>query len=138
MPRWVRNLVQGTSLPREHDLISESTTLDLQCIAWIMDTADDNEVRKTTMTLLMSVTCLAEIVQVKYQQEAKVPNWAHHFTFHALSLDPLPPAPTVVDCLKIIAIDLGCDTLSIANLDGRYLCLSLFFHPLSDQELAQR
>ena len=53
----------------------------------------------------------------------KVPRWVLRFTLHSLSLDPLPSTSVVVDCLSIIAIDLGCDILStrLTVLDKRYV-----------------
>ena len=39
----------------------------------------------------------------------KVPRWILRFAFHSLSMDPLPSTSVVVNCLSIIAIDLGCD-----------------------------
>ena len=58
------------------------------------------------------VSCnLVKIAQFGYQraQKARVPRWILCFTFHSLSLNPLPPTPIVADCLLIIAIELGCD-----------------------------
>ena len=49
-------------------------------------------------------------------QHRKVPRRFLHFVIHSLSMDPPPPASVVADCLKIIAIDLGCD---LANLPAR-------------------
>ena len=42
----------------------------------------------------------------------KVPRWIIRFALHSLSLDPLPLAPVIADCLTIVAIDLGC---SVSN-----------------------
>ena len=53
---------------------------------------------------------IASLVQFRYRRvwPLKVPRWALHFALHYLSQNPLPPPPVVVDCLSIIAIDLGC------------------------------
>lgn len=59
---------------------------------------------------------IAELAQAKYRQEQAVPTWTIDFAFDSLALDPLPPASVVTDCLKVIAIDLGCD---IAASDNR-------------------
>lgn len=40
--------------------------------------------------------------------QKKVPRWILRFALHHLSQDPLPPTSIVIDCLLIIAIDLGC------------------------------
>jgi len=55
---------------------------------------------------------LTELAQSEYrssERQEKVPRWIIRFTLHSLSLDPLPPTPIVIDCLSIIAIDLGCE-----------------------------
>ena len=58
---------------------------------------------------------MARIASAKYQQTEcrKVPRWILRFVIYSLSLDPLPAAPIVADCLKIIAIDLGCNVSKI-------------------------
>ena len=68
---------------------------------------------------------IARLAQVECQQKLYVPNWILDFAFNSLSLNPLPPPSVVVDCLKIIAINLGCDVSIIVTLDNRYLYLSL-------------
>ena len=68
---------------------------------------------------------IVEVAQVEYQREQGLPDWILWFVFRSLSLDPLPPASAVADCLKIIAIDLGCEVSNIQTLDERYLCLVL-------------
>ena len=56
---------------------------------------------------------LAKLARSEYQKggrgEEKVPRWILRFALHSLSLDPLPSTSVVVDCLSIVAIDLGCD-----------------------------
>ena len=70
---------------------------------------------------------LAKLAQSEYQRregwEKKVPRWMLRFVLHSLSLDPLPPAPVIADCLSIIAIDLGCDIPNIKSpiSDERYV-----------------
>ena len=59
---------------------------------------------------------LAELAFSECQRrvhDKKVPGWILRFVLHCLSLDPLPPTTVVIDCLSIIAIDLGCDISSI-------------------------
>jgi len=61
----------------------------------------------------MIARALTELAWSEYQQivylEKKAPGWILHFAFHSLSMDPVPSTSVVVDCLSIIAIDLGCD-----------------------------
>ena len=74
---------------------------------------------------ILSAQDIAEIVQAKYLQGQGVPGWAMDFTFDYLSLDPLPSAPIIVDCLKAIAIYLGCDISVVVTPNRRYVSLSL-------------
>ena len=66
---------------------------------------------------------LLKLAQFGYQRmgQAKVPRLILRFALHSLSLDPLPPAPVIVDCLSIIAVDLDCDISStgVVTLDER-------------------
>ena len=70
-----------------------------------------------------SLACLA---QSEYQraQRVKVPRWILSFALHSLSLSPLPPTSVAVDCLSIIAIDLGCDVSNVRSAVSkkRYAC----------------
>lgn len=68
---------------------------------------------------------MVELARAEYQRLQKVPDWILGFAFDTLSLDPPPQASTVGDCLKVIAIGLGCDISSIAIPDERYVCLRL-------------
>ena len=65
----------------------------------------------------------AKIAQAEYQQKLQVPDWILGFVFDSLSLDPLPPAPVVAACLKIIAIDLGCNISNITSFQERCVCI---------------
>ena len=54
---------------------------------------------------------LAQAAQFEYHRggaRPEVPRWLIQFALRFLSLDPLPPTSVVVDCLTIIATDLGC------------------------------
>lgn len=66
---------------------------------------------------------ISELSQVEYQRQKKVPDWILGFSFDSLSLAPLPSAAIVADCLKVIAIGLGCDVSGIMALEKRYMCL---------------
>lgn len=66
------------------------------------------------------------LVQVACEEGAlqgKVPRWMLRSVLHSLSLNPPPPTPVIVNCLLIIAIDLGCNVSSTRNktLDHRYV-----------------
>ena len=60
----------------------------------------------------------------EYQRtpRVKVPRWILSFALHSLSLNPLPPTSVIVDCLSVIAIDLGCDVSNAGTTasDERY------------------
>lgn len=60
---------------------------------------------------------LVGVAQVGYQQTGyeKVPRWILRLALDSLSLDPQPPAFVVVECLTIIAIDIGCDVAVISK-----------------------
>jgi hypothetical protein len=79
---------------------------------WCEDRPSGHE--HTTLARDFTTVAMAE-----YQQVQKVPKWVLHFTLNSLSLDPLPPASIVADCLTIIAIDLGCDIPNIVTSDER-------------------
>ena len=82
---------------------------------------DDN--RPSAQDHIQLAWSIAEAAQAGYQRmrREKVPRWTLRFAFDSLSLDPLPPPSVVADCLKIIAIDLGCDVSDIRTLDDRYV-----------------
>jgi len=60
--------------------------------------------------------------QLEYQKKerGKVPRWFLRFALHHLRQDPPPPPSVVVDCLSIIAIDMGCTVSDTTTLDERY------------------
>ena len=65
---------------------------------------------------IISARALTKFAWSEYRRangpEKKVPDWILHFVLHSLSMDPRPSTSIVVDCLSIIAIDLGCDVSS--------------------------
>lgn len=63
---------------------------------------------------------IAELAQEEYQRNQVVPKWILNFTFDSLSLDPHPPGSFVANCLRVIAISLGCVTH-----DEKYVYLKL-------------
>ena len=75
-------------------------------------------------------------VFLRGRRRVKVPRWILRFALHRLSQDPLPPTSIVINCLSIIAADLGCRIdLDTRIPDERYFHLSRKIHP-SDRELA--
>ena len=66
---------------------------------------------------------IVEVARVKYRQTEyqKVSRWILRFALHSLALDPLPPVPVIVNCLTIVAIDLGCRVSDITALEERYV-----------------
>ena len=53
---------------------------------------------------------LAKLARFEYRRRGhrKVPRWLLRFVFYSLSRHPLPPTSVIIDCLSIIALDLGC------------------------------
>ena len=64
---------------------------------------------------------ISNLARYRYQraQPQKVPRWTLHFALHYLSQDPLPPLSVMVDCLSVVAIDLGCTVLSTTTQHER-------------------
>ena len=64
---------------------------------------------------------MVKAAQVEYRHTCsrKVPRCILRFALHSLSLDPPPPVPVVSDCLRIVAIELGCQDLDVTNLEER-------------------
>ena len=65
-------------------------------------------------------------------RDREVPRRFLQFVVHSLSMDPPPPVYVVADCLKIVAIDLGCDLSNIPVSDYRYICSVLIIVYVSD------
>ena len=78
---------------------------------------------------------IEEVARVGYRRTRckKVPRWTLRFALDSMSR-PSPP-PVVANCLKIIAIDLGCDISNIRTLDERCVTNLTGCH-LSDERLA--
>ena len=77
-------------------------------------------------------------VFLRGQRRAKVPRWILRFTLHHLSrlfLDAPPPISIVIDCVSIIAVDLGCGIHSDPSIPERYRHLISEIHR-SHKELA--
>ena len=70
---------------------------------------------------------LAQVAQSEYQSKEhgnrKVPRWLVRFALRFLSQHPLPPTSVVVDCLTIIATDLGCNLSDISRMPSDEKCV---------------
>ena len=68
-------------------------------------------------------SALAKLARFEYRRRGhwKVPRWLLRFAFHSLSQHPLPQTSVIVDCLSIIAIDLGCDLTNTTTQHERYV-----------------
>ena len=74
----------------------------------------------TVEELIPFSRALAQAAQLERRRggdQPKVPRWLIRFALRFLSQNPLPPTSVVIDCLTIIATDLGC-TLPDANRTG--------------------
>jgi len=59
---------------------------------------------------LVAFSCaLAQVAQFHYSRTMGEAEWLAGFALRFLSQDPLPPTSVVVNCLSIIAADLGCN-----------------------------
>ena len=65
-------------------------------------------------------------------QNGEVPRLFLRFVVYSLSMDPPPPAYAIADCLKIVAIHLGCDLSNITASEDRYICSDLIIVCISD------
>jgi len=66
---------------------------------------------------------LVQVAHELRESQKKVPRWILRSVLHYLSLKPSPPTSVTVNCLLIIAIDLGCDVSGnrSTTLDQRYV-----------------
>jgi hypothetical protein len=77
--------------------------------------------RPSTQEHIQLAWCIAEAARVEYRRRMpeKIPPWMLGFVLDSLSQDPPPPPSAVSDCLKVIAIGLGCDFPIIGTADDR-------------------
>jgi len=72
---------------------------------------------------------LAQVARFEYRrgepEVRKVPRWLVRFALHFLSQDPLPPTSVVIDCLTIIATDLGCEVSDINHVAPDEKCVHI-------------
>ena len=131
--RYTKVFRRGTDfrdLPVSHTLDAMGSVLhppeSRQHISWLDYSPSSNE-------HIIVARALVKISQFKCQRERegegeregerkrhrKVPRWLLRFALHSLSRSPPPPTSVVIDCLSIIAIDLGLATVA---LDERCVC----------------
>jgi len=84
------------------------------------------EYKPSSQEHVIFANTLFKLARYEYQRregEEKVPRWILRFALHSLSSDPLPSTSVIVDCLSIIAVDLGCDITNSGTtiLDERYI-----------------
>lgn len=83
-----------------------------------------NYIRPSDQEHVQLAWCITEAVRMGHQQtQPDVSNWTLRFAFYSLSLGPSPPPSVVSDCLKIIAVELGCELSNITTPDER--CVQL-------------
>ena len=68
---------------------------------------------------------IAKAAQEKYQEThgEKVPRWALRSACHLLSLGSVSPPSSIVDCLTVIAIDIGCNVSEVKASNERCVCV---------------
>jgi len=87
-----------------HNLFARGTR-ERQIIDWRYYNPSNDE-------LVPFSRALAQAAQFKYCRggdEPEVPHWLVGFALRFLSQDPLPSTSVVIDCLVIVATDLGCN-----------------------------
>jgi len=104
-------------LPADHSLIAIHNIFhsSLPKIQWMDYKLPGND--QTTLAHTLSKLALHRTLGSF--REKKVPRWILRFALHHLSQDPLPPTPIVIDCMLIIAIELGHTALDITTQDER-------------------
>ena len=77
--------------------------------------------------LVPLANALEQVAQFEYQSmehgNRKVPRWLLRFALRFLSQDPLPPTSVVINCLTIIATDLGCNLSDISSMASDEKCV---------------
>ena len=112
--------VNFRDLPACHTLIAAHLLVNPLCApprrwrCW-----DEN--RPSAQEHIQLAWAITGAAQAGYQRRTKVPRWTLRFVLDSLSLDPPPPPSVIADCLKIIAIDLGCDISNVTTPDKRYV-----------------
>jgi hypothetical protein len=69
----------------------------------------------TTDELIPLSRTLAQAAMLERDRKTlrETPLWLIRFAFRFLTQEPLPPTSVIVDCLTIVAINLGCSLLLI-------------------------
>ena len=90
------------------------------------------EYEPTSDEHIVVARALSKLARFEYRRRGhrKVPRWLLRFAFHSLSQHPLPPTSVIVNCLLIIAIDLGCDFSNTKTRYERYVFIPNRHPPL--------
>lgn len=97
-----------TGLPSQHIIAMIDTRIRQE---WDPCTVWHNDNRPSEEEHAQFAQDIAELVQVEYQLEPKVPKWVLDFAITSLSLDPLPSASILANCFEVLAINLGYNAL---------------------------
>ena len=95
----------------------------LSILGWRGDSSEWIDHKPCPQEHVLFTNTLVQVAHGVREYQWKVPGWILRFVLRSLSIDPPPPTPVIVNCLLIIAIDLGCD-VSISGtttLDKRYI-----------------
>ena len=101
-------------IPIQKTLYTWSVT-EVQRVRWESYTPSSDE----HVIVACALTRLARFEG--WRREGKVARWLLRFALHSLSQDPQPPVSIIVNCLTIIAIDLGCRIPNPMTSDDRYI-----------------
>jgi len=82
-----------------------------------------NDYRPSSDEHIIAAHALAKLAQFEYRRRGhrKVPRWLLLFAFRSLSQQPPPPTSVTIDCLSIIAFDLGCNSSNVTTPDKRFV-----------------
>jgi len=113
--RYVRIFQPETgfkSLPFSHTFGAIHTLFHRHQRYWWIRRGDPGPSNRERVTVIHALTELAQSKYKRRDGRKKAPRWILSSAMHSLSQDPPLPTSAIVDCLSIVAIDLGCDVLS--------------------------
>ena len=109
--------ISFVDLPSQHTMTMIDTSIRRN---WTPQSTQGDD-RLSNHEHLLFAQDIAELAQAEYQQNLEIPKWIFDFAFNSLSMDPHLPASAVANCLKVIAINLGCDLSKVTTLNRRYV-----------------
>ena len=112
---------QFTGFPSHHKMAMIHALINVH---WSPRPTWDNKDRPSDDEHIRFAQDIARLARAEYIRQQEVPGWILSFTFNSLSLEPLPSASVVADCLEVIAIGLGCDLPHDMAPEERYMCLN--------------